>query len=148
MDQPVERWIRSCAALAVAVAAMAAGDVFSHKKHAGELKLDCAGCHTGVSKAERAGFPKAAFCQGCHKELPAAAEKIPARRVYRLADFVIFAHSKHVAAKVECARCHGSVAERDGPLEVEVEHTMNACVACHKERKAVVACMACHELGQ
>ncbi|MFN7921576.1 MAG: cytochrome c3 family protein [Bryobacteraceae bacterium] len=140
--------VRLIAVLAALAPLYAAPDVFSHKKHAGELKLDCAACHSGAAKAERAGFPKASFCQGCHKPLPPAAEKIPSRRVYRIADFVIFAHAKHVAAKVECSQCHGAVTERDAPLELEIAPTMKACVDCHRERKAVNTCTACHELGQ
>jgi hypothetical protein len=37
---------------------------------------------------------------------------------------------------------------RDEPLEAEVEHTMKACMDCHRERKATLTCAACHELGQ
>jgi len=72
---------------------------------------------------------------------------IPSRRVYKLPDFVVFSHAKHLVAKVECARCHGPVNERDR-LTLEVEHTMKACVDCHRQTKATIVCTACHELGQ
>ncbi|MEZ5355476.1 MAG: cytochrome c3 family protein [Bryobacteraceae bacterium] len=137
------------ATLAISGAVVFTGAGFSHKKH-GELKLACVTCHSTVAKGERAGFPKLAVCQGCHDPVPGGVEKIPSQRVYRLADFVIFSHARHTAkdaGKIECARCHGAVEARD-TLVAEVEHTMKACIACHRETKASVACTACHELGQ
>ena len=136
------------AALAAILAAGCAGE-FSHKKHAG-LKLACVTCHPAAAKAERAGFPKLATCEGCHSPVPGGGAAIPSKRVYRLADFVIFSHARHTAKEagaVECARCHGPVYERD-TLTAEVEHTMKACMECHRESKASLACVACHELGQ
>jgi hypothetical protein len=129
--------------------AIASGGGFSHKRHS-ELKLACVTCHATAMKSERAGFPKAAVCQGCHEWTPEEIGKIPSQRVYQLRDFMIFSHARHAgkeAAAVECARCHGPVYERDA-LVAEVEHTMKSCMACHKESKATVACVACHELGQ
>ena len=74
---------------------------------------------------------------------PAAAKK-----VYRLPDFVLFSHSRHKDAKVECAACHGDVAVI-GRVEAVFRATnMKACVDCHKSRNATVVCTACHELGQ
>ncbi|MBM3813824.1 MAG: cytochrome c3 family protein [Acidimicrobiia bacterium] len=133
--------------LVAALTAWAAGPTapFSHKIHA-PLKLNCAFCHSGAAKAERAGFPKATTCRTCHTSFPDDA-KFPAQRVYRLADYVFFSHASHVNAKVDCARCHGPVNERP-VLTKEVDHTMKACVDCHKEHKATVVCTACHELGQ
>jgi hypothetical protein len=60
---------------------------------------------------------------------------------------VFFGHSKHVNAQVDCERCHGPVYER-AVLTKEVDHSMKACIGCHKERKATLVCTACHELGQ
>jgi hypothetical protein len=104
-----------------------------------------------VAKGARAGFPQFAQCRTCHtadSKISLTEEvRIPARRVYRIPDYVLFSHARHAAAKVDCARCHGPVEARD-VLTVEVEHTMKACVDCHKETKATIACAACHELGQ
>jgi hypothetical protein len=72
---------------------------------------------------------------------------VPSKRVYKLADFVVFSHARHAAAKVECGRCHGPVYERE-QLTAEVSHSMKACVDCHKQTKATIVCTACHELGQ
>ena len=35
---------------------------FSHKIHAGELKMDCRYCHIGVDKAAAASIPPTATC--------------------------------------------------------------------------------------
>ena len=51
------------------------------------------------------------------------------------------------AAKVACAACHGDV-KAQAKIEVHRSTKMAACVDCHKEHKATVACNACHELGQ
>ncbi len=132
----------------ILAAGSSAGE-FSHKKHR-ELKLACVTCHPTAAKSERAGFPPMAVCVSCHDPVPGGIEKIPSKRVYRVADFVIFSHRRHTAKDaggIECARCHGPVYERQ-TLTAEVEHTMKACIACHRETKASIVCTACHELGQ
>lgn len=77
----------------------------------------------------------------------AADRQIPAQRVYDLPDFVFFSHGKHALAKIECQSCHGDVMARD-TVEVEYPLKMKWCLDCHKQRRAVIACNACHELGQ
>lgn len=133
--------------LAGTIAAAADAPVFSHKL-ATHSKLPCATCHPGAFKADRAGFPKITLCQGCHANFTEATLKLPSHRIYKLADFVIFSHSRHTGtAKVDCARCHGPVRDRE-KLTAEVSHNMIACVNCHKETHATITCTACHELGQ
>lgn len=39
---------------------------FSHKLHAGQLKLDCRYCHNTVEKAGHAAIPPTATCGNCH----------------------------------------------------------------------------------
>ncbi|MFN3325297.1 MAG: PQQ-binding-like beta-propeller repeat protein [Bryobacteraceae bacterium] len=132
---------------------------FDHKLHAG-TGTKCVDCHTTAAKAERAGIPDAAQCMTCHRtvrsESPHVAairaflEKrsaIPWERVYRVPDFVFFSHAKHVNGGVQCADCHGPVAERE-VLAKEVSTSMDACMSCHVQRKASTDCGVCHELGQ
>ena len=120
--------------------------------------MSCADCHSG--SAERAGFPAAAKCMLCHREilkesaaiqalaaLPKDAKPFPQVRVYRLADFVVFSHAKHNAARIDCSHCHGQVMKRETLIR-EFPLTMKACVDCHKFRKATISCNACHELNQ
>ncbi|MBL8213312.1 MAG: cytochrome c3 family protein [Bryobacterales bacterium] len=117
---------------------------FSHKKHA-PLKLACTYCHTTAEKEDRAGFPALATCRTCH---PAIADrKIPAQRVYRVKDFVVFRHAAH-SAQAACATCHGEVYTLDTISRAVRPTTMIECVDCHKSKQASVQCNLCHELGQ
>ena len=130
-------------------------DEFNHKRH-GALKLECAFCHAGATKAERAGFPAAGQCMLCHQTLPKTApliEKIAAMpndekpfqtRYHLLPDFVFFSHARHMQAKLECASCHGSVFTADSAKPV-MALKMKACIDCHTEHKAKKTCDVCHE---
>ncbi|MBI3684623.1 MAG: cytochrome c3 family protein [Acidobacteria bacterium] len=116
---------------------------FSHQRHA-PLKLACTTCHTGAETKDIAGFPALSQCQLCHQD---ASAKIPSRRIFRQPDFVLFRHSVHVLAKVECRSCHGDVWRQASFAGME-PMKMKACVDCHKARHATEVCNACHELGQ
>ena len=99
---------------------------FSHKTHSAAA-LKCLDCHTIRAPGDAAGFPAESTCMGCHlsvkKESPAieklagfAARKqpVPWVRVYRLPKTVYFSHEvHHKNAKVDCAECHGPVADKD-----------------------------------
>lgn len=117
---------------------------YRHGPHA-PLKLKCAGCHTGAGSEDAAGFPATAQCRACHPSM--AGRAIPSKRVFKVPDFVFFRHGAHADAKVECQSCHGDVWSAAGPREAK-PMKMAECVDCHKERKAVLVCNACHELGQ
>ncbi|MCY7349609.1 MAG: c-type cytochrome, partial [Cytophagaceae bacterium] len=39
---------------------------YSHKLHAGQYKIDCNYCHTGVNKGMSANIPSANICMNCH----------------------------------------------------------------------------------
>lgn len=39
---------------------------YSHKLHAGQYKIDCNYCHTGVNKGKSAHIPSANICMNCH----------------------------------------------------------------------------------
>lgn len=130
---------------------------YSHKTHLG-LGLKCAECHTIAAPGDFAGFPPESKCMACHvavkKESPhiaklaaAAKAKTPIewKRVYRLKEFVYFSHEVHARkAAIECARCHGAVAER-AVLFQEKPLDMYSCMGCHTERKAPNTCDTCHD---
>lgn len=40
---------------------------FSHKLHAGDMKLDCKYCHIGVEESKSATIPSTNICMNCHK---------------------------------------------------------------------------------
>src|SRR5262245_25935012 len=99
---------------------------FSHKTHVG-ASIKCVDCHTIRPPGDTAGFPAENVCMGCHAAVKKNSEAIqklagyasqktpvPWVRVYRLPKQVYFSHEVHAQkAKVECAVCHGPVAERD-----------------------------------
>ncbi len=40
---------------------------YSHRLHAGELKIDCQYCHQGAETSKHAGVPAASTCMNCHR---------------------------------------------------------------------------------
>lgn len=132
---------------------------FSHKKHAGKLSLPCITCHQWVATQSFAGLPQTELCMGCHRTpltkdpeeektriYAAKGEKIPWQRIDRVPRDIFFSHRRHVVlAKVECATCHGNMAEQaTPPLRPLVNQPMAWCIACHQERRASVDCNGCH----
>jgi len=147
------------AGLWLAVALQAGEIPFSHKRHAA-LKLDCAYCHTTAKTGERAGYPQAASCMVCHRQiatgapeirrlaaLPKGAKIVSSRSMYMLAEFVFFSHARHRAANVPCRTCHGNLWQQE-TVRQAMPMTMKACVTCHKATHAKVGCSTCHELNE
>lgn len=133
---------------------------FNHKKHASELSLPCTTCHQSVEGQTFAGLPQTETCITCHaaaltknpeeekiRQFAAKKEIIPWQRIYRMPPHVFFSHRRHVVVgKVDCATCHGKMAEQlTPPVRPLVNQTMSWCVNCHQERKASVDCDACHK---
>ncbi len=122
---------------------------FSHAHHAGALGLDCRFCHSDAERGPRAGLPATEVCMSCHYPVEVRPE-VPALRwvrTARLPDFTYFDHSVHVAAAVDCAACHGAVAEMAQPVPPR-PFTMLWCLDCHRQRAVERArlehCYACH----
>jgi hypothetical protein len=130
---------------------------FNHKTHVA-AGLTCTGCHTIAPPGDLAGYPNVNFCMGCHSSIKknspsiqtlaayAKDEKpVPWVKVYTLPPFVYFSHQVHYKkAGVQCAECHGPVAERDA-LGKERGLEMNDCMKCHDQRKAPNGCDVCHD---
>lgn len=149
-------------ALAVTLSA-AAGDPpeqplpFSHKIHAGALKLTCKRCHTNPDPGETEGNPPTDTCMQCHSaiktERPAIQKlaayfnekrPIPWVRVYNVLDGVTFSHRGHLRSGNTCEDCHGKVAERDR-LAPDSAISMAGCLSCHKAKNADTGCTFCHD---
>lgn len=134
---------------------------FSHKIHAGELKMDCRYCHVNVDKGAMATIPPTATCINCHSPLGAdgvakysavhasseklravhesweSQESVPWVKIHRLPDFVFFNHSAHVNRGVSCVSCHGRIdtmekVYQDKPL------SMAWCIECHSNPDASI----------
>jgi hypothetical protein len=132
---------------------------FSHKLHAGELKLDCRYCHNTVEKAAHAAIPATATCGNCHggslvkpgttlAGVHLSSEKlepirvslesgdpVPWIRVHELPDFVYFNHSAHVNRGVSCVECHGRVDKMEVVYQAK-ELSMKWCLDCHRNPDA------------
>src|SRR4051812_49186062 len=122
--------------------------LFSHRHHAGELRIDCRFCHSTVETSAFAGLPATQTCLDCHSQLftgtsmlrpvmHSAASNEPLRwsRVTRLPDHLHFDHSIHVAKGVGCATCHGEV-DRMALVAKTQPLDMRWCIDCHRDPAA------------
>ncbi|MFN4147562.1 MAG: c-type cytochrome [Runella sp.] len=119
---------------------------FSHKLHAGQYKIDCNYCHTGVNRGKSANIPSANICMNCHgvikKESPEiqkiynAIEKdqpIEWVRVHNLPDHAYFNHAQHVnVAGIDCQQCHGEIQKME-VVQQRSTLTMGWCIDCHRK---------------
>lgn len=135
---------------------------FSHKKHAGDMKMPCEYCHSAARKGPSAGIPGTNTCMGCHKYTATDKEAIKMltahydknepvewTKVHDLPDYARFTHKPHVAAGVDCVECHSDVANMEevyqgAPLQ------MGWCLRCHVHNQdpenhgRLVKCYNCH----
>ena len=125
---------------------------YSHRLHAGELRIPCLYCHYGAARSRHAGVPSASICMNCHgsvtagldavlqeRELAEAEQREPARVVSaelrRLYD--VFALDEELLpipgvepGRIEWVRVH------DLPDFVYFDHRVHvargvACESCH-----------------
>lgn len=140
---------------------------YSHKLHAGVLRIPCMYCHSGALKSRQAGIPSVGKCMNCHSvtktdspsikqlsALYASGERIRWQRVYALPDHVYFDHRPHVKAGILCQTCHGEVQTMDVVYQ-EMSLRMGNCLGCHRNpqdalpadskiEKGPEHCFACH----
>ena len=130
---------------------------FSHKVHAGNLKLQCKMCHPNPDPGESMTIAKPAACMQCHSAIKAdspaiqrlaqadkAGRPIQWVRIYGIPSYVYFSHRTHLEKGSTCQECHGAVAERDR-LYREGDISMGGCMDCHRMKKVSVDCTYCHE---
>jgi len=130
---------------------------FPHKTHIAKQAV-CTDCHESVEKGPIAGIPSVKTCMICHsqiaidrpliKQVTSYADKgieIPWQRVYGFPHeaHVKFQHAPHIRASVDCAVCHGDVANQTVAERV-IDHNMGFCVDCHRRKKASNDCLTCH----
>ncbi len=133
---------------------------FSHKEHAGKLKMPCQYCHTLSRSGETLMIPRASFCMQCHQtiatdnpgvqklaEYAKTDRTLPWVRIYELPSFVSFSHKVHLQHGATCEECHGEVAQR-ARLYKESDISMATCVNCHRAKQASIDCSTCHMLEQ
>jgi mono/diheme cytochrome c family protein len=119
---------------------------FSHKLHAGEMKINCAYCHTSVYKGKQAGIPSSNICMNCHNTIKRESPEIqkiytalekdqPVEwvRVHNLPDLAYFNHSQHTnVGGLECKNCHGDI-EKMEVVQQRSTLTMGWCIDCHRK---------------
>jgi len=131
---------------------------FPHKTHIAK-GLTCTDyCHESVTKGPVAGLPSVKTCMICHDAIAADRPLIQQitnmqkngrdlgwQRVYGYTQqaHVRFNHAPHIRANVECATCHGNIAQQT-VAERNVDLSMGFCVNCHKQRNAPNECVTCH----
>jgi len=131
----------------------------SHKRHIAK-EMKCRACHQGVEGEALASFPTLADCMDCHKTPQGAEPAEPEVRAFaaggqelawvrlnRLPGHVYFSHAAHVTlASMKCEECHRDMSTVDqAPTEPDVHAEMSECVACHRNKRANLDCLACHK---
>ncbi len=140
---------------------------FSHKLHAGTMKVPCLYCHVGASKSRIAGVPSVETCMNCHRVTKTGSPAIIQltriydsgrpllwKRIHNLPDYVYFDHRPHVHAGIACQTCHGEVQTMDVVYQ-HMSMRMGNCLGCHRDPRAALPgrspvkrgpenCYACH----
>lgn len=133
---------------------------FSHAVHVAKHAIGCVDCHAGAERGVEAGLPAIGGCLRCHVKPQGqsggdqvvrdrAAKGGPFRwvQVTRNPGHVYFSHRAHVSfAKLTCADCHGDVSTwAEPPRTPNTElMKMDACMGCHRKRRASNECQVCH----
>lgn len=130
---------------------------FSHKQHAGDLKLSCKTCHANPAPGEMMTFPVEAKCMTCHMAIKtdspeiqtlakfnADKKRVPWKRIYQLPTYVFWSHKSHLDAGATCEQCHGAVTER-AVMFKEKDISMGTCMECHRATKTPNDCQFCHD---
>jgi hypothetical protein len=131
---------------------------FPHVVHVRKKVMCTEYCHEGVTTGAVAGLPSVRTCMTCHRTM--ATEKPSIKTIAELsgrgldlawqrvfdypeASHVRFNHAPHIRAGVECATCHGPIAEQT-VAQRNVQMTMGFCVNCHRQKQAPTDCLTCH----
>lgn len=132
---------------------------FNHELHTVTLELDCSTCHEYYATSGHSGLPSLELCATCHEEAMTESPEEQRllellegdrseefRKLFRMPDHVYYSHARHVTvAGIECATCHGDIAESTVPPPTALVHvTMDMCVDCHLARSVTVECTRCH----
>lgn len=126
--------------------------LFSHKYHVMEEEMECADCHavdqsiTGMDNllpakevcADCHDVNDEESCNTCHSSVTSASGTVGITEYSQL-----FSHETHVQANLECAACHGDVAQIDMGDHFEIPDMME-CMDCHQTQTVANECLTCH----
>jgi hypothetical protein len=133
---------------------------FNHSVHV-ENDIACTRCHQGAETQAQAGLPAMATCATCHRReatdhpevqklmaqyANGQGEPLVWRKVNVIPEsaMIHFKHKPHLRAGVDCANCHGDVAQMTVAQQVIDVANMGWCIDCHREREANTDCLTCH----
>jgi hypothetical protein len=115
-------------------------------------------CHASKAPGDAIALPAASTCMVCHQtiakdkpdiqKLAAFARDnrpIPWVRVYSVPGWVYWSHDAHLKAGLQCADCHGDVAQMNVMHQVKNVTTMDGCTSCHKLHHVDTGCQSCHD---
>ncbi len=137
------------ATLMISVGAAAQDEIiFPHDIHI-EQEIACTDCHAGIEAATAVGerfMPAMDFCSDCHEvdddeqcvmchTSPDDAGDYPER----IFGAQFFSHAAHGGADIECATCHGILAESEPRIPGKPD-----CRACHATAEFFTDCGLCH----
>jgi hypothetical protein len=141
---------------------------YSHKLHAGTLKMPCQYCHSNALQSHQAGIPTVEKCMNCHKVTKTGSPAIKQltatytsgmplkwQRIHTLPGYVFFDHRPHIHAGILCQTCHGEV-ENMERISQRMSMRMSNCLGCHRDPRAALPtnstiakaaehCNACHQ---
>lgn len=131
---------------------------FNHQKHVKDNDLACSTCHESYEKEAFSGLPASEICASCHLEpqgksaeeqklvrLLKAGAPLDWKPLFRQPPHVYYSHRRHVVtAKIDCAACHGGIAQATSPPVRVPRLRMADCIDCHEKRGAPTDCLACH----
>lgn len=133
---------------------------YNHSLHVEQEGMVCIDCHVLAEEHTVATIPRLSICMDCHDVDPMTESseeeklagyiesetEVPWGRVYEVPDHVYFSHRRHVVlGELECATCHGPVAEQETPIVMlHQELSMNWCMDCHRTRGTTNDCITCH----
>ncbi|MGB5530318.1 MAG: hypothetical protein WBQ32_10130, partial [Ignavibacteriaceae bacterium] len=105
---------------------------YSHKLHAGTMKIDCQYCHVGVEKSRHAMVPPTETCMNCHTvarkdkpeiikltEIYNEGKALEWKRIHKVPEYAYFSHSVHVNKGIDCVECHGEITQAEKVGQVQ-----------------------------
>ena len=131
---------------------------FVHSVHVEQVQLECMDCHITAARGPVASIPDIRTCWGCHEGMLSEhpeirkirdyyekGQDIPWQRVWGWVEesHVRFNHAPHIREGVDCVTCHGDVSQMTVATRT-MDHSMEFCVSCHRERNAPDDCVTCH----
>lgn len=123
---------------------------FSHLTHSGKFEIKCLYCHFTAENSAYSAIPSTHSCMVCHIALKNESPLIKSlnisfddttkifwNNIYRVPDYAIFNHSRHIRNQIDCSSCHGQVETMDSVYQ-STAITMKWCLECHRNPSKLI----------